>query len=131
MSRISNSRRTSFHVHFPYITLQLLDKIRVVLGEFPEVEQAYIFWVHAIWNAKPSSDIDMALSGEMNHALLQKIHDTLEKKLSISRNVHTISLTLSTPEMRSHIEWDGIKLYDVHEAYSDPHSKRKKKEVYL
>ena len=131
MSRLMNSRRTSYDVHFPYITLQLLDKIRVVLKEFFEIQEAWIFWVHALGNAKPTSDIDIALSGDIDEKKLLQINSILHKKLSISRKVVCIHYESTEIVLRNHIERDGVKIYDCDEDFSDPHAKKKKRDTNL
>jgi|GEM_PF-2804337 len=128
MSRLMNSRRTSYDVHFPYITLQLLDKIRAVLKEFPEIQEAWIFGIHALGNAKPTSDIDIVLSGEIDERKLIKINSSLQQKLAISRKTPCIHYENSEIVLRNHIERDGVKVYDSDESFSDPHVKRKKRE---
>lgn len=131
MSRIMNSQRTSFHVHFPYITLQLLEKIRVCLGEFPEVHQAWVFGVHALDNAKPTSDIDIALSGNLDEKKMLRISSLLSQKLSISRKIGLIDYGTAEIVLKNHIDRDGVKIYDHEESFSDPHAKHKRKEIIL
>ncbi|MFA6080154.1 MAG: nucleotidyltransferase domain-containing protein [Candidatus Gracilibacteria bacterium] len=131
MSRLMNSRRTSYDVHFPYITLQLLDKVRVLLKEFPEIQEAWIFGIHALGNAKPTSDIDIALSGKVNEKLLLQINSILHQKLNISRKTPCIHYESTEIVLRNHIERDGVKIYDCDEDFSDPHAKRKKRDIIL
>jgi predicted nucleotidyltransferase len=128
MSRLMNSRRTSYDVHFPYITLQLLDKIRAVFKEYPEIQEAWVFGIHALGNAKPSSDIDIALSGKIDEKKLLQINSILHQKLSISRKTPCIRYESTEIVLRNHIERDGVKIYDSDEDFSDPHAKRKKRE---
>lgn len=126
-----NSRRTSYDVHFPYITLQLLDKIRVVLKEYPEIQEAWVFGIHALGNAKPTSDIDIALSGNIDDKKLLQINSILHQKLSISRKTPCIHYESTEIVLRNHIERDGVKIYDYDEDFSDPHAKRKKRDIIL
>lgn len=126
-----NSRRTSYDVHFPYITLQLLDKIRACLSDFPSIDKASIFGMHALGNAKPTSDIDIALFGELDEKTLLNIHFLLHQKLGISRKIMTVHYETSGIVLKNHIERDGIEIYNVSESFVDPHAKKKKREVLL
>jgi predicted nucleotidyltransferase len=126
-----NSRRTSYDVHFPYITLQLLDKIRVVFKEYTEIQEAWIFGIHALGNAKPVSDIDITLSGEIDEKKLLQINSILHQKLSISRKTPCIHYESTEIVLRNHIERDGVKIYDRDEDFSDPHAKRKKRDNFV
>ncbi len=122
-----NSRRTSYDVHFPYITLQLLDKIRAVFEEFPEIEYAWIFGMHALGSAKPTSDIDIALSGDLDNRVILRINSILQKKLNITRKTLCVHYESTEIVLRNHIENHGVKIYDSKEDFSDPHAKRKKR----
>ncbi len=131
MSRLMNSRRTSYDIHFAYITLQLLDKIRVTLKEYPEIQEAWVFGIHALENAKPTSDIDIALSGEIDEKKLLHINSILHQRLSISRKVLCIHYESTETVLRNHIQRDGVKIYDCDENFSDPHAKKKKRHITL
>ncbi len=131
MSRLMNSRRTSYDVHFPYITLQLLDKIRACLSDFPEIEKASVFGMHALGNAKPSSDIDIALMGIFDEKTMLNIHFLLHQKLGISRKITTVHYETSEIVLKNHIERDGIEIYNISESFVDPHAKKKKRDILL
>jgi len=101
------------------------------LGEFPEVHQAWIFGVHALDNAKPTSDIDIALSGDLNEKKMLKISSLVSQKLSISRKIGLIDYDMVEIVLKNHIDRDGVKIYDSEENFSDPHAKHKKRDIIL
>jgi predicted nucleotidyltransferase len=109
----------------------LLDKIRAILKDFSEIQEAWIFGIHALGNAKPTSDIDIALSGEIEEKKLLQINSILQQKLSISRKTPCIHYESTEIVLRNHIERDGVKIYDCDEDFSDPHAKRKKRDIIL
>ncbi len=125
------SRTNSHHVHFPFITLQLLDKMRTIFGDFPEIQCVWIFGMHALWTAKPASDIEIAVSGIFDEKRLLQINSILQQKLSISRKTPCIHYENMATLLKQHIDNEGIKIYDIDEVFSDPHAKQKKKKITL
>lgn len=82
--------------------------------------------MHALWTAKPTSDIEIAISGIFDAKRLLQINSILQQKLSISRKTPCIHYENTATALKQHIDTQGIKIYDIDEVFSDPHAKRKK-----
>ncbi|MEL6900165.1 MAG: nucleotidyltransferase domain-containing protein [Cyanobacteria bacterium J06606_4] len=90
-----------------------LQKIRSVLAAHPEVESAILYGSRAIGNFRPSSDIDLTLTGEqLTLSILLRIDTEIDDlllpylfDLSILSHIHS-------PTLLDHIYRVGIPLYE-------------------
>lgn len=90
---------------------QTINQILKTLAGFPQVEQAILYGSRAKGNFKPGSDIDLALSGDVNLETLFRINHALDElSLPYFFDV-TILKELNSPELRDHIARRGIVIY--------------------
>ncbi len=75
------------------------------LSRFPEIEQALIFGSRALGNAKPGSDIDIALFGDkLNDDILLKINSILNEKENIPYFIDILNFNnIENLELKKHI----------------------------
>lgn len=88
-------------------------KILDALTKFPEIKKAIIFGSRAIGNAKPGSDIDIALEGEkITDEIVRDIKVVLNEKVNIPYFVDVINLnTIKNDELEEHIHNFGKILF--------------------
>jgi predicted nucleotidyltransferase len=92
---------------------QTVEKIRAVLGSFPEVEKAVIYGSRAKGNYKPGSDIDLTLFGD---GLTDELHSRIYWALDDLLLPYKIDLSLVSqlrhPALIDHIQRVGIPLFE-------------------
>lgn len=88
-------------------------RITTVLAHFPAVQSAVLFGSRAKGNAKPGSDIDLALSGgNLDWRVVGQIYDALDDLL-LPYSFSLIQLDVATdPEVADHIARVGIPIFD-------------------
>ena len=90
-----------------------IEKIRGVLGQFPEIEKAVIYGSRAKGNYKPGSDIDLTLCGEaLNSHLYSKVEVALDDLLLPYKIDLSIFDKLNHAKLREHIERIGLVFYE-------------------
>ena len=57
--------------------------VQQVFGEFPEIKTATLFGSRAMGNAKKGSDVDIALKGDLNPSVINRIKDRLEEETDL------------------------------------------------
>jgi predicted nucleotidyltransferase len=93
-----------------------VQKIKVVLSRYPQVETAILYGSRAKSNYKNGSDIDLTLHGtDLSLNVIYKILDDIDELLL----PYTIDLSIFNdirdPEVIEHIRRVGIKFYDKSE----------------
>jgi uncharacterized protein len=100
---------------------QTIDKIRAVLGSFPEVEKAVIYGSRAKGNYKPGSDIDLTLFGDR---LTDRLHSRIFWALDDLLLPYKIDLSLFSqirhPALIDHIQRVGIALFEREPSVASP-----------
>jgi predicted nucleotidyltransferase len=103
-----------------------IQKIRAVLGRYPQVIQAILYGSRAKGNYKNGSDIDMTLRGEADLTLdvLYKILTDLDDLLL----PYTIDLSIyneiADPDVIEHIQRVGVTFYEKGAAISELSARR-------
>ena len=90
----------------------VINRIRGILTQHPEVEEAILYGSRAKGNYRPYSDIDLSLKGStLTLRILHKIENELDDLLL----PYTIDLSIfhmiSNEELAGHIERVGVKIY--------------------
>jgi len=87
-------------------------KIREVLSRFPEVEKAVLYGSRAKGDARPGSDIDLALFGSrLDQNKVGQIDDALDDLLLPYRFDLSIFARITHPDLLEHIRRVGVALY--------------------
>jgi len=90
---------------------RVIEQIRAVLRELPGVEEARVYGSRAMGNYKHNSDIDLALWGEIDPHLLGRVRAALDElPLPYTFDI-TDAATVTSAELRRHIEEEGKPLY--------------------
>ncbi len=91
-----------------------IQKIRVVLGHYPQVDKATLYGSRAKGNFKNGSDIDLTLHGNSDLTLnvLYKIMDELDDLLLPYIIDLSIYDTINDPDVIEHIQRVGVTFYD-------------------
>ena len=91
----------------------IVDQIKSVFVNYPELEKVLIYGSRAKGNFKPGSDIDLTFIGDgLSQTMLNKIEDDIDNlmlpytfDLSILKNV-------SNTDFKAHVERVGIVFYE-------------------
>jgi predicted nucleotidyltransferase len=87
--------------------------VQQVLSLFNEVESAFIYGSRAKGNYKPSSDIDLTLTGSgIDLTLLNKIANELDDLLLPYTFDLSVMDKISNPDLVEHIKRVGVKFYE-------------------
>ena len=83
------------------------------LSTIPEIETIRLFGSRAMGNAKPGSDIDLALMGPLlTKQILQQLQSTLNERLPIPYHIDLLHYdTLHNPALKQHSDSKGITLH--------------------
>ncbi|MBX2901439.1 MAG: nucleotidyltransferase domain-containing protein [Cyclobacteriaceae bacterium] len=93
------------------LSKEVTAKLAGVLELFPEVESAILYGSRAKGNFKPGSDIDLSLTGQVDHATLLKINHLIDElSLPYFCDV-TLFHFITNQELIEHILRKGILLY--------------------
>jgi predicted nucleotidyltransferase len=94
------------------LTFSELETITNEFKKFPEVKKAYIFGSRAIGNFKPSSDIDLAISGTHIDSILTTLWGNLENNTPLPYKFDLINLDeQNSNELALHILSFGVLIY--------------------
>ena len=86
----------------------VIQQIKSVLGNFPEVEEVIIYGSRAKGNYKNGSDIDLTLKGKnVDLLILGKIDDHLDDLLLPYKFDLSIYNQINSPELLEHIDRVG------------------------
>lgn len=90
----------------------ILNDIRIVLKQFPDIEAAYLYGSRAKGNYKPSSDIDLVLKGkQLDLRKLSSISLQLDDLLLPYKFDISIYHQINNNELIDHINRVGVDLY--------------------
>lgn len=87
-------------------------RITDVFRTFPTVEKAILFGSRAKGCARPSSDIDLTLMGEIDRRTLAQIENALDDLLLPYRFRLSVHAMLKDADFLAHIERVGVLFYD-------------------
>lgn len=91
---------------------EVVEAIRKIFRDNPEVEMAILYGSRAKGNSKPASDIDLTLRGEMlNTTLLNKISWELDDLLLPVTFDLSIYDQINNSELLDHIQRVGVLFY--------------------
>jgi uncharacterized protein len=94
-----------------------VDRIREVLGHFPEVERALLYGSRAKATHRPGSDIDLTLCGShLAHDRLAQIAQELDDLLLPYQIDLSIFASLTHPELLDHIRRVAQVFYQRQDA---------------
>lgn len=100
----------------PSVLTQVID----VLRHHPEVECAVLFGSRAKGNARPNSDIDLALYGAIPTLVLERIAEELDElPTPYLFDLQAIE-GLQNPALLEHIQRVGIEIYSAAQAPALP-----------
>ncbi len=95
------------------LSQEVIDRIKGVLAEFPNVERAILFGSRAKGTQKPGSDIDLAFTAaDLNWRVLGKIEDALDDLLLPYRFSLIVYNDTTDPEVAAHIRRVGVTLFE-------------------
>jgi type I restriction enzyme S subunit len=98
-------------VRFGLSASQLL-QVQEVLAKYPNITEAVIFGSRAMGNYKEASDVDIALKGEVNASITQKVKAELEENTLLPFFFDLISYpSINNPELVQHIDRYGVSIY--------------------
>jgi predicted nucleotidyltransferase len=97
----------------------MVSKIYTVLGQYPAVEKAVIYGSRAKGNFKPSSDIDIALKGNIDLKLLSRIILNLDDLLLPYKFDLSIYNHIANQELLDHIDRVGKIIWDANNIQAD------------
>ncbi len=93
------------------IDIKIIESIKNIFSEYPEVEQVILYGSRAKGNFRPSSDIDLTIKGSINLSILNKI----EQEIDNLNTPYTFDISIfnhiSNTDLLSHIERVGIVFY--------------------
>ncbi len=99
------------------LTNETADRIRSVLGRFPEVEKAVLYGSRAKGNYKRGSDIDLTLFGSgLNASVLSQINSGLDDLLLPQKIDVSIFAKISHGDLIDHIRRVGVVFYEKQSA---------------
>lgn len=99
------------------LTSETADRIRSVLGRFPEVEKAVLYGSRAKGNYKRGSDIDLTLFGSgLNPSVLSQINSGLDDLLLPQKIDVSIFAKISHTDLIDHIQRVGVVFYEKQSA---------------
>ena len=100
----------------PSVLTQVIDGLR----HHPEVERAVLFGSRAKGNARPNSDIDLALYGAIHTLALERIAEELDElPTPYLFDLQAIE-GLQNPALLEHIQRVGIEIYSAAQAPALP-----------
>ena len=101
-----------------------IQKIRVVLSHYPQVEKAVLYGSRAKGNYKNGSDIDLTLHGgaDLTLNVLYRIMDELDDLLLPYIIDISIFSQISDPDVIEHIQRVGVIFYDKNQTIPEPAS---------
>ena len=100
----------------PAVLAQMVD----VLRRHPEVQRAVLFGSRAKGSARPNSDIDLALYGDVPPLVVQSIaHELDELPTPYLFDLQAIE-GLQNPALLEHIQRVGIEIYSAAQAHALP-----------
>jgi predicted nucleotidyltransferase len=87
--------------------------IAEVAEKFPEIERITVFGSRVLGNAKPGSDVDLAIMGKAVTAkVISSLHDYLEEETNIPYFFDIIHFdSIENEGLREHINYHGKTLY--------------------
>jgi uncharacterized protein len=90
-----------------------LEWIRRALRVFPEIEVAIIFGSRAKGNAKPGSDVDIAVKGKFpDYTYTERIRTMLQDGLYLPYFFDVVEYdAIKNPDLKEHIDRAGKELY--------------------
>lgn len=95
----------------------VLEKIRGVLMDFPEVNQAILFGSRAKQSHRPGSDIDLALVGEaLDWRVVGRLYDALDDLLLPYGFSLVVYDKQTDPDVAGHIRRVGVPIFMRPEA---------------
>ena len=87
-------------------------QITAVFKKFPNINTAALFGSRAMGTHKPSSDVDIALKGEITLSILAKVKAYLEEETPLPYTFDVVDYdTIENPAFRQHIDKYGILIY--------------------
>ena len=95
------------------LSVQVLEKIRDVFTQYPQVEEAVLYGSRARGDYKNGSDIDLTLRGgdALTHTILSRIANDLDDQLLPYTIDLSIFKNIRNSEMVDQIERVGVALY--------------------
>jgi len=88
-----------------------IDKLRSVLGRYPQLQRAVLFGSRAKGQPRPHSDVDLALFGELDGLTVEDIAQTLDElPLPYLFDVKDFS-RIANAALRAHIQRVGVEIY--------------------
>lgn len=93
------------------INKRIIESIKNIFSQYPEIEQVVLYGSRAKGNYRPSSDIDLTIKGSINLSILNKI----EQEIDNLNTPYTFDISIfnhiSNTDLLSHIERVGIEIY--------------------
>ncbi|MBM9538578.1 nucleotidyltransferase family protein [Desulfobulbus alkaliphilus] len=101
---------------------KVADTIIQAIRDYPEIEKVCVFGSRALGNAKPGSDIDLAVIGaRVTPKTISKLRDFLEEETSIPYFFDVIAFnTIENEALRDHILRYGKVLYQSTDSVARP-----------
>lgn len=88
------------------------DLIRKTFSEFPQVNEAILFGSRALGNFKETSDVDLALKGNLSLSDVSRIKARLEEGLPLPYFFDLVAYGLiDHPDLKAHIDTFGRSFY--------------------
>lgn len=89
-----------------------LKEVVSVMGQHPEVKSAMLFGSRAMNTSKPTSDVDIALKGNITLDVVSRIKTELEEERPLIYSFDVIDYsTVSNAALKEHIDRFGKVIY--------------------
>ena len=93
------------------LTRSEIDLLATVLGHYPLVQRAVLFGSRAKGTARPNSDIDIALYGDIDDLTVERIASDLDDlPLPYLFDIKAVA-TLKSAALTDHIKRVGVNIY--------------------
>lgn len=91
---------------------QDLQIISNVCRRFPKIESVVLFGSRAMGNFKKGSDVDLALTGKIDHAMLNQLKSVLENDCPVPYFFDIIDYaSIENKDLKAHIDQYGKVIY--------------------
>ena len=100
-------------MHSTGLTEADVAEMRAVFGEFPEIEQVFVFGSRAKGNYRNGSDVDLALKGpSLSYGLINQVSYLLNEESRMPYSFDVLQFeTLTNVELIEHINRVGVCIY--------------------
>jgi len=91
---------------------EIIDKVRAVLSQFPQITEAILYGSRALGTYKPGSDIDLTFKGDLlNNQIINKISLALDELYLAYTFDLSVYDHINNPDLLEHIGKHGVRFW--------------------